>query len=412
MRNCEIRRLWSLSNSTAKIETLPVVDELEKTAKELEAYKVREHKAIVDRTNLQYLLYTTRELTEITKLSDMILLALERLYNTYRPWGFGFLIENTDRPSVIEYMSFLGIEAHEKKVIMQNHLKITNDISASSSGSTDFFFGDDDDDSDEMFTIGPSSDDETRSNAEDVEALVYGGDKEEVSKLLCPDGGIEWMVMPGNIGEDHTLKVFIRGEQIDSETLSTIRLFLSLVSAMIHNYLLKEKLAKLANTDALTGLVNRGGLDSSLQKYIHMAENEDFVFAVIAIDVNGLKYVNDTFGHQAGDTLINEVGNVLRASCRKTDVISRSGGDEFIILCPHTNNDQAQVIIDRIRSIEEDTSITCVHKDSSDEEKINVRLSLGVADSSECSPEEVVNTADHRESLNKQEYYKTHKKYR
>ncbi|SMF74511.1 GGDEF domain-containing protein [Pseudobacteriovorax antillogorgiicola] len=408
-------------SSQAKKTDLPPEDEFEKLRRELKSYKEREEKAINDRTNLQYLLYTTRDMTEIESLNEMIQLVLERLYNTYRPWGFALLIENADRPTVIEYMGFLGLGNDSKRLVLSHHEIITNDIAKTggmNDDDIDLFFDDDKDD-DFMFTVGPAETEDDKKPKVDVDEdtdnhnYVYGSDKEAVSKILAPDGDAEWMVMPGNIGEEHELKVFIRGVTIDSETLATIRLFLSLVSALIHNHLLQNKLEKLANTDALTGLVNRGGLDASMEQYKHMArETDEFVFAIIAIDVNGLKYVNDTFGHEAGDKLINTVGDILRRSCRKTDVISRSGGDEFIILCPNTNFEKTIAIVDRIRKYEQETKLTFTHKETGATESVSVRMSLGVADSDEFEPSKVLAEADHRESLDKQEYYKTHKKYR
>ncbi len=169
----------------------------------------------------------------------------------------------------------------------------------------------------------------------------------------------------------------------------------------------------MANTDALTGLLNRGGLDTSLEQYKHMArDTSQFVFSIIAIDVNGLKYVNDTYGHEAGDQLIKQVADILLTSTRKTDIISRSGGDEYIVLCPNTDHKRTLPIVDRIRELEQETNISCTSKQTGKTEIIPVRMSLGVADSREFPPEEVLSEADHRESLNKKEYYKMNKKYR
>ena len=223
----------------------------------------------------------------------------------------------------------------------------------------------------------------------------------------------EWMVMPGDIGTENILKVFVKGNPIESDKLSTVRLFLSLVSALIHNHLLRSQLKRMANTDALTGLLNRGGIDAAFDRYKAMAkEAQSFVFSVIAIDVNGLKYVNDTYGHEAGDTLICNVAEILVKSTRKSDVISRCGGDEFVVICPNTDFERTKAIVERIRELEQETAVTYSAKDSDKEETIPVRMSLGVADSNEFPADKVLKEADHREALDKKEYYKTHKKYR
>lgn len=404
--------------SANKILHDDILAELDRLKSENNRLRKNGAKAENDRTNLQYLLYTTRELTEISALNEMIVLILERLHNTYRPWNFSLIIENADRPTVIEYMDFIGFSESEKQKIIDKHEFITNDIAESSNDEDITFLFDDEEDDSFLFASGGSGEDKKNNAKESGEdeglSLVYGSEKDAVTKLLS-DGkdNEEWMVLPGDIGKDHILKVFVKGSPIESDKLSTIRLFLSLVSALIHNHLLRSQLKRMANTDALTGLLNRGGLDTSLEQYKHMTRStSQFVFSIIAIDVNGLKYVNDTYGHEAGDHLIQQVAEILVKSTRKTDVISRSGGDEYIVVCPNTDLERTNPIINRIRELEQVTSITCTSKDTGKTETIPVRVSLGVADSKEFPAEEVLSEADHRESLNKKEYYKTHKKYR
>ena len=396
--------------SAPKISTQEIEAELADIKKENEELRSRNTKAENDRTNLQYLLYTTRELTEITSLDEIIQLVLERLYNTYRPWCFSLVIENSARPTVVEFMGFIGFSKEETTKILDYHEIITNDI-AHSSSDDDITFLFDEDDEDDSFLFGEGEDkeeEESKSN------FVYGSDKGAVTELMGSGAkNEEWMVMPGDIGSENVLKVFVKGLPIESDKLSTVRLFLSLVSALIHNHLLRSQLKRMANTDALTGLLNRGGIDTALDRYKSMAKTTDsFVFSIIAIDVNGLKYVNDTYGHEAGDTLICNVGEILVKSTRKTDVISRSGGDEFIVICPNTNFEKTTQIVERIRELEMETAITYKAKEGGAVETIPVRMSLGVADSNEFEPDKVLTEADHREALNKKEYYKTNKKYR
>ena len=98
--------------------------------------------------------------------------------------------------------------------------------------------------------------------------------------------------------------------------------------------------------DGLTGLYNRRFFDEELKR-INVYRN--LPLTLVMLDVNGLKLTNDAFGHRVGDELLVKVANVLKETCRADDVIARIGGDEFVVLLPHTNKDQARQIITRIK---------------------------------------------------------------
>ncbi|MGE0463197.1 MAG: putative bifunctional diguanylate cyclase/phosphodiesterase [Vicinamibacterales bacterium] len=93
-----------------------------------------------------------------------------------------------------------------------------------------------------------------------------------------------------------------------------------------------RELMFLVNHDALTGLVNRAGFGQSLEDALKMAQRRRETLAVLLLDLDGFKSVNDTLGHEQGDHLLREVGRRLRTQCREVDVVARLGGDEFCIL--------------------------------------------------------------------------------
>lgn len=93
-----------------------------------------------------------------------------------------------------------------------------------------------------------------------------------------------------------------------------------------------EKIAHLARTDSLTGLVNRGTFIERLRQTFGSARRGSNAFAILYLDLDHFKPVNDTLGHQAGDALLREVADRLKDSCRQSDVVARLGGDEFAIL--------------------------------------------------------------------------------
>lgn len=87
-----------------------------------------------------------------------------------------------------------------------------------------------------------------------------------------------------------------------------------------------------ALSDALTGLANRRALDGDLEKTCHLAARGEGAFALLHLDLDFFKAVNDTFGHAAGDAVLVEVARILRQETRKSDTVARVGGDEFVLI--------------------------------------------------------------------------------
>lgn len=111
------------------------------------------------------------------------------------------------------------------------------------------------------------------------------------------------------------------------------------------------RLSSLAYRDALTGLRNRRCFGERLSEELcRLRRNHSEALAVICIDVNGFKGLNDTRGHAAGDAALVAVGRVLESLVRSEDLVCRTGGDEFAVLLPDTDRDQAERVMARIRS--------------------------------------------------------------
>lgn len=96
----------------------------------------------------------------------------------------------------------------------------------------------------------------------------------------------------------------------------------------------EDYLKMLAYQDPLTALPNRLAFESSLDQALALASRYDRTFAVLGLDLNGFKSVNDTFGHEIGDLLLTSVAQRLASCMRSSDTVARVGGDEFLILCP------------------------------------------------------------------------------
>lgn len=109
------------------------------------------------------------------------------------------------------------------------------------------------------------------------------------------------------------------------------------------------ELAVLVKRDPLTGLGNRRHLDESLATELGRHRSTNRPLTVLALDLNGFKALNDTVGHGAGDALLRETAAALQASARRHDVVVRQGGDEFCLVLPETDAEQAEVVAGMIR---------------------------------------------------------------
>ncbi|MEK1939838.1 MAG: GGDEF domain-containing protein, partial [Pseudomonas sp.] len=92
------------------------------------------------------------------------------------------------------------------------------------------------------------------------------------------------------------------------------------------------ELATLALTDALTGLYNRRAVMSEVKRLLALAKREGRYVVVGMVDLDGFKSINDTYGHQSGDTFLREVSSNLQICLRASDVLGRTGGDEFVVI--------------------------------------------------------------------------------
>ena len=107
----------------------------------------------------------------------------------------------------------------------------------------------------------------------------------------------------------------------------------------------QQQIEYLSFHDHLTGLYNRRFFDEELKR---LDTERNLPLSLLFFDVNGLKMTNDAFGHPAGDRLLQKVAEVLRHKCREDEIIARVGGDEFVILLPHTDENDAIRISQRI----------------------------------------------------------------
>lgn len=128
-----------------------------------------------------------------------------------------------------------------------------------------------------------------------------------------------------------------------------------------------------ADTDPVTGLYNHRYMQDAVENELSRAARSNRPFVIMMIDVDRFKRYNDTYGHPAGDHLLHETARLLTGACRRTDSVGRYGGDEFIILLPETNGEQAGILAERIQ-----VAYGALAADR-DHSQVGVSLSIGIA---------------------------------
>ena len=142
---------------------------------------------------------------------------------------------------------------------------------------------------------------------------------------------------------------FARRRELEPAAIELVQAISLQAAQALARIRLQEELAHLALHDQLTGLANRALLREHIDAALAHAERTTQPVAMMFLDLDGFKPVNDRLGHTTGDEVLREVARRLRSVVRETDVIGRFGGDEFIVLCPETDDEQASLIAERLR---------------------------------------------------------------
>ncbi|MDC7239870.1 MAG: sensor domain-containing diguanylate cyclase [Spirochaetales bacterium] len=144
------------------------------------------------------------------------------------------------------------------------------------------------------------------------------------------------------------------------------------IALVLHNAYLFEKVSNMASTDPLTGLLNRRKLLQLLQQESDRSKRYNLNLTLAMMDLDHFKKINDKFGHDSGDTVLETVSALIRKGCRQTDLISRWGGEEFLLIFVETDIEAASAVCERIRTMVESADVPCLMGD-------RLTVSAGVA---------------------------------
>ncbi len=169
------------------------------------------------------------------------------------------------------------------------------------------------------------------------------------------------------------------------------KLWANRVGTAIYNASLYESLRRESMTDPLTSLLNRRALDKALIQEWKRAERYKRPFAVVMIDIDNFKTVNDSYGHLAGDNVLKNLATLLSQTLRETDIIGRWGGDEFLVILPETGKEEAQIVLEKLYK-----NIVLAPSLSAFEMKLSFSFGTAVYPDDAENPEDLVSVADKR----------------
>jgi len=169
------------------------------------------------------------------------------------------------------------------------------------------------------------------------------------------------------------------------------KLWANRVGTAIYNASLYESLRRQSMTDPLTNLLNRRALDKMLLQEWKRSERYRRPFAVVMIDLDHFKAVNDIYGHLAGDIVLRNLATLLSSTLRETDIVGRWGGDEFLIILPETGKEEAQVVLEKLRH-----SISQFPPLSAFDVKLSFSFGTAVYPDDADNPEDLIAVADKR----------------
>jgi len=173
--------------------------------------------------------------------------------------------------------------------------------------------------------------------------------------------------------EDLGMISFSRRMRFEEEELASIESLMSCLLYPLRNSLKYQTAFIAASTDQLTGSGNRKAMDEALDHEINLAQRNGTPLSVVIFDFDDFKKINDNYGHLCGDQVLKEIAQEVKQVIRKTDLLFRYGGEEFVVLLHKTSLASATSFADKVREHIAKTVIKLKQED------INVNVSMGVS---------------------------------
>lgn len=257
------------------------------------------------------------------------------------------------------------------------------------------------------------SEDYLKFMAEHFEASPEAATFQEQKFVLIPDVGRDERTSPlrGIIAREQFRAYAVFALEAENNRLGTLslywdephaissidvavgQLFARRAAAMLQSANLYEQATAESLTDALTGLPNRRYLDRRLSEECERANRTGRPFALLMIDLDGFKSINDTFGHAIGDSVIQQVGAALKQSIRSTDMVARYGGDEFAVIVPEADREAAIRLAEKLKTV---LASTKLHLPRDTQRYISASIGIALCPPDSDSPQRLFELADQR----------------
>jgi diguanylate cyclase (GGDEF)-like protein/putative nucleotidyltransferase with HDIG domain len=166
-------------------------------------------------------------------------------------------------------------------------------------------------------------------------------------------GSASGIALPVNCAESLLGVLYVESSEpseFTDEEMQLLRTLADLFAGALHNAKNFQKAQEQAITDGLTGVKTHRFLMEALSTEWKRSTRSSRPFSLVLMDLDRFKFVNDFYGHLEGDVVLQRVGLILEQNCRRSDIVARYGGDEFVILMPETNVEQARQIAGKLRS--------------------------------------------------------------